>query len=141
MQQFQEFVLNHPILWSLLAVVVAAFAVSELWRLARGKRPLPPGDAVRLINSRDAVVVDVRSASDFKKSHLLNAVNVPLAGIDERAGEIAGDKDAPILCYCAVGSVAPQACAKLGKKGYTNAHALKGGINGWQSAGMPVTQK
>lgn len=141
MQQFQAFVFNHPILWSLLAIVVAAFIATELWRLVRGQRPVPPAEAVRLINSRDAVVVDVRSASDFKKSHLLNAVNIPLAGIQERANEIARDKDTPILCYCAVGSVAPQACAKLRKLGYTNVHALKGGINGWQAAGLPVTQK
>lgn len=141
MQQFQEFIVNHPVLWSLLVVVVLAFAASEIWRLMRGRRPLSPADAVRLINSSDAAVVDVRSASDFKKSHLLNAVNVPVAGIQDRAGEIARDKDTTILCYCAMGSVAPQACTKLSKQGYTNVHALKGGINGWQSAGMPVTQK
>lgn len=141
MQQFQEFVVNHPVLWSLLGLVVLAFVVTEVWRLVRGQRPVPPGEAVRLINSRDAVVVDVRSAADFKKSHLLNAVNVPLAGIEERAKEIAKDKDTTILCYCAVGSAAPQACAKLRKLGYTNVHALKGGINGWQSAGLPVTRK
>lgn len=141
MQQILEFIANHPFLWLLFALIVVAFAATEVWRAMRGSGPLPPADAVRLINNSDAVVVDVRSASDFKKSHLLNAVNVPLAGIGERANEIARDKDATILCYCAVGSVAPQACAKLKKQGYTNVHALKGGINGWQSAGMPVTQK
>lgn len=141
MQQLLEFVVNHPVLWSLLALVVAAFVVTEVWRLLRGERPVPPGEAVRLINSRDAVVVDVRSASDFKKSHLLNAVNVPLAGIEDRAREIARDKDTTIVCYCAMGSVAPQAGAKLHKLGYSNVHALKGGINGWQAAGLPVTRK
>lgn len=141
MQQFLEFVANHPMLWGLFAVVVIAFAATELWRALRGAKPVSPANAVRLINSRDAAVVDVRSASDFKKSHLLNALNIPLAGIDERAAEIARDKETSILCYCASGSVAPQACAKLSKQGFTNVHALKGGINGWQSAGLPVTEK
>lgn len=141
MQQILEFIANHPFLWALFALIVVAFIASEVWRLARGNSPLSPADAVRLINSSDAAVVDVRSASDFKKSHLLNAVNVPLAGIGERSKEIARNKETTILCYCAAGSVAPQACAKLRKQGYTNVHALKGGINGWQSAGMPVTQK
>lgn len=141
MEKFLEFIVNHPVLWALFALIVIAFAATEAWRALRGAKRLSPADAVRLINSSDAVVVDVRSASDFKKSHLLNSVNIPLAGIDERAGEIARDKDTTILCYCAAGSVAPQACAKLAKQGYTHAHALKGGINGWQSAGLPVTQK
>lgn len=141
MQQFQEFIANHPILWSLFAAVVAAFVATELWRALRGQRPVPPSEAVRLINSSDAVVVDVRSAADFKKGHLLNAINIPLAGITERASEISKDKEATILCYCAIGSTAPQACAKLRKLGYDNVYALKGGINGWQSAGLPVTRK
>lgn len=141
MQKIPEFIVNHPILWSLLAVVIIAFVATEVWRMLRGARPLPPSDAVRLINSSDAAIVDVRSAADFKKGHLLNAVNVPLAGITERAREISKDKECTILCYCAMGSTAPQACAKLRKLGYSNVHALKGGINGWQSAGLPITRK
>lgn len=141
MQQFQEFIINHPWLWSLFVIILVAFALSEVWRHFRGQKPLSSADAVKLINNGDAVVVDVRSASDFKKSHLLNAKNVPLAGIEERSKEIARDKDTTILCYCAAGSVAPQARSKLNKQGYTNVHALKGGINAWQSAGMPVTKK
>lgn len=141
MPQIQEFIVNHPFLWSLLLLVVLALIATEAWRRLRGQRPLAPGEAVRLINSSDAAIVDVRAASDFKKGHLLNAVNVPLAGIDERAKEIAKNKDTTLLCYCAMGSVAPQACAKLAKLGYTDVHALKGGINAWQSAGLPVTRK
>ncbi|MDN5937514.1 MAG: rhodanese-like domain-containing protein [Salinisphaera sp.] len=141
MPQFQEFILNHPILWGLLALVLIVFAATELWRLLHGPRPLAASDAVRLINSSEAVIVDVRSASDFKKGHLLNAVNVPMAGVTERAREISRDKQRSILCYCAAGATAPQACAKLRKLGYTQVHALKGGINGWQSAGLPITRK
>lgn len=141
MERLQEFVFNHPILWGLLALVLLALVASELWRLLRGPKPLPPSEAVRLINSRDAVVVDVRSAGDFKKGHILNAVNVPVAGVEKRAKEIAKDTDRTIICYCAMGSVAPQACAKLKKQGYSHAYALKGGINAWQSAGLPVTKK
>lgn len=141
MQQALEFILNHPFLWGLLALVLIAFAATETWRFMRGERPLPAGEAVRLINSKEAVIVDVRSSSDFKKGHLLNALHVPLAGIDTRAGEISRDKERTILCYCAIGSTAPQACAKLRKLGYAQVHAIKGGISAWQSAGLPITKK
>jgi len=141
MERFQEFVLNHPILWGAFAVVVVLLIANEIWRLLRGHRPVAPNEAVRMINSENAVVVDVRSAGDYKKGHILNAINVPLAGVSERAAEISKDTDRPILCYCAMGQAAPQACDKLRKLGYTSVHAIKGGINGWQAAGLPVTKK
>lgn len=141
MQQLLEFIANHPFLWSAVAAVIAALIANEIWRSLRGDRPLPPSEAVRLINSRDAVVVDVRSAGDFKKGHLLNAINIPLAGITERANEISKNKECTILCYCAMGSTSQQACQRLQKLGYSHVHSLKGGINGWQAAGLPITRK
>ena len=141
MSQLAEFIVNHPFLWSALALALVALAASEAWRAARGPRPVPPGEAVRLINSLDAVVVDVRSAGDYKKGHILHAVNVPLAGIESRVNEITKDHERHIVCYCAIGSSAPQACTKLNKLGYSNAVALKGGLNAWQAAGLPVTRK
>lgn len=140
-ERLTEFVVNHPILWSLAGAILLALLATELLRVLRGQRPIPPGEAVRLINSSDAVVVDVRSAADYRKGHILNAVHVPLAGIHERADEIAKDHDRTIVCYCAIGSAAPQACAKLRKLGYHNVYALKGGLNAWQAAGLPVTTK
>lgn len=140
MQQILEFVTHHPFLWAALAVVLVALAVSEIWRASRGGRPLTSSAAVQLMN-KDAVVVDVRSSSDFKKGHILGAKHVPLAGIDERTKEITKDTDKPILVYCAAGNHAPQAAAKLRAKGYTDVHPLRGGLNTWQADGMPVTTK
>jgi rhodanese-related sulfurtransferase len=139
--QFIAFVTHHPGLWAGLAVAVAAFGVNE-WILASGsRRPIGANEAVRLMNTENAVVVDVRSAADYKKNHILNAVHVPAAGIDERAGEIAKNKDRTIICYCGTGNQASQAAGKLRKQGYSNVHTLRGGINAWQSDGLPLTAK
>ena len=141
MQQYQEFVVNHPLLFGALAAVLIALAVNELMRVMRGQRPIAATEAVRLMNTEDAVVVDTRSAADYKKNHILNAVHVPMAGIDERAGEITKNTDRTVICYCGIGNVAPQAASKLRAQGYANVHALKGGINAWQADGLPVTSK
>lgn len=141
MDQFQDFVINHPFLWAGVLVVVVALAVTEALRHFRGQRPISVHDAVRLMNAKDAIVVDTRSAGDFKKGHILNARHVPMAGIESRAKEISKATDKTIICYCGAGTVATQAAAKLRKLGYTDVHALKGGINGWQADGLPVTTK
>ncbi|GAB3674363.1 rhodanese-like domain-containing protein [Salinisphaera aquimarina] len=141
MQQIQEFVTNHPLLWGALLAALIALAVTEAMRMFKGQRPIPATEAVRLMNVEDAIVVDTRSAADYKKGHILNAKHIPMAGIDERAGEITKNTDRTIICYCGIGNVAPQAVVKLRKQGYAKVYALKGGINAWQGDGMPVTSK
>ncbi|HET7315460.1 rhodanese-like domain-containing protein [Salinisphaera sp.] len=141
MNQLLEFVAHHPFLWAALGVIVIAFLANEAWRTFSGSGPISAAEAVRLMNSDDAVVVDTRSASEYKKNHILNAKHVPAAGIADRAKEISRDTDKPIIVYCGAGNAASAAVAKLRAKGYTRVYALKGGINNWQADGLPVTSK
>ncbi len=105
-----------------------------------GKRLSAP-EAVRLINDRDALVVDVRPQADYKKGHLINALNIPLAKFGERAAEIGKDKARPVIVYCALGSNQSEAAAKLRSLGHSEVYLLKGGMNGWLTASLPVTAK
>lgn len=139
-QQIFEFISNHPFLWAALAVVLVALAITEFLRTRRSGQPVSSSEAVQLMN-RDAVVVDLRSSSDFKKGHILGAKHIPSAGIEERAKEISKDSAKPVLVYCAAGNYGPQAAAKLRAKGFSEVHALRGGLNNWQADGMPVTKK
>lgn len=141
MHQFLEFFNNHPYLFAALAVAVALLVANEALRLWRGDKRLAPSEAVRMINERDAVVLDVRAAGDFKKGHILNAVHMPVGSIDDKAKELEKYKQRPVLCYCGIGTAAPQAVDKLKQQGFEDVHALKGGLNAWQSANLPVTTK
>lgn len=139
--QLLIFVLAHPFLFAALALVIGALIANEIHGSRTGGKRLGALEAVRLINDRDAVVVDVRPAADFKKGHLLNAVNIPAAKIAERAAEISKDKSKPVIVYCALGSTQVDAAAKLRQLGYSEVYQLRGGMNGWLSASLPVTAK
>lgn len=141
MDQLLEFVGHHPFLWAALGVVVIAFIANEAWRAISGSGPISSAEAIRLMNSEDAVVVDTRSSSEYKKNHILNARHIPASAIADRAREISRDTSQPIIVYCGAGNAASAAAAKLRAKGYTRVYALKGGINSWQSDGLPVTSK
>jgi rhodanese-related sulfurtransferase len=141
MQPIIEFLANHWILSSALLIVLALMVANELWTAMRGEKRLSPADAVRLINDQNAVVLDVRGPADFKKGHILNALNIPAARIEERVNELARFKERPLICYCALGSVAPQACTRLRQQGFATVYSLKGGLNAWQGASLPVTTK
>lgn len=141
MQQLIEFLANHWLLTSALFAVLLLMVANEIWTTVKGEKRLSPADAVRLINDQNAVVLDVRSPADFKKGHLLNALNIPSARLADRVNELAKFKDRPVLCYCALGSVSPQACSKLRELGFATVYSLKGGLNAWQGASLPVTTK
>lgn len=141
MEQLLQFAAQHPVLISALGAVGVLLILNEMSGVVTGEKRLGPLEAVRLINDRNALVLDVRPPGDFKKGHILNAVNVPQAKLAERLNELGKDTARPIVVYCALGGVAAQATHQLRKAGYAEVYPLKGGLNGWLAASLPVTTR
>lgn len=141
MDQLLQFMGLHPVLFSALGVVGVLLILNEMSGVVTGEKRLSPLEAVRLINDRHALVLDVRPVADFKRGHILNAVNVPQPRLAEHLNEIGKDLARPIVVYCALGGVSAQAAHTLKKSGYTEVYPLKGGMNGWLSASLPVTTR
>lgn len=138
--QLLTFFHNHLPLFAGAAGVLLLIVANEVHGSLTGGKKLGPQEAVRLINDRTPVLVDLRAPADFKKSHLLNAINLPLAKLDERAAEIGKDKARPVIVYDALGG-GGEAAAKLRKLGHTEVYPLRGGLNGWLTSNLPVTAK
>jgi rhodanese-related sulfurtransferase len=141
MDQVFEFVGNHPALFGVLLLLIMLFIANEVHGTMTGGRRMSPSEAVRLINDRAPLIIDVRSAGDFKKGHLLGAQSVPLAKLDGELDRLAKDPAKPLLVYCALGNSSQTAAHKLMKGGLTEVYPLRGGINAWLGAGLPVTTK
>lgn len=141
MDQFVEFIGNHPILFAAFGTVLLALIVNELHGNLRGPKRLSTAEAIRLINDSDAAIIDVRTPADFKKGHIINARNVPVSKLQEQKKELAKLKGRPVIVYCALGSVAASASDKLKAQGLDPIYVLKGGLNAWQGASLPVTSK
>lgn len=141
MDAYLQFAQAHPVLMLLLAASLLALITNEVHgNLTAGKKLSPP-EAVRLINDRDARVIDVRPAADFKKAHLLGAINIPSDKLKARLNEIERDKAKPVIVYCALGGSAGEAAKTLRAQGFAEAFALRGGLNSWLAASLPVTAK
>lgn len=110
-----------------------------LWPLLRARASGPSLttlEATRLINGKNAQVVDVRSAEDFAAGSLPNAKNIPSAKMKDRVGEL--KKDRPVLLVCNTGATAGPAAAQLRAGGFGEVYVLAGGIAGWREAGLPL---
>lgn len=130
---------NHQLLFAALAAVLLLITVNEVVGAYTGVRKLSPPEAVRLINDRDALVVDLRPVADYKRGHILNAVNIPAAKLGEKISEYSKTRERPIVLVCALGGQASAGADQLRKAGYSEAFPLRGGINNWMGASLPVT--
>lgn len=76
----------------------------------------------------------------FKTVHLPGAVNAPVERIEELALQLAPDKNAEIVTYCASVEchASAQAAQKLIELGYTNVRHYAGGKKDWIAAGFPT---
>lgn len=130
-------------IWLILLAV--ASGIGLLWPvIAKRMSGIPQvgvAEAVRLINHRDALVLDVRAQGEFSGGHLTNARNIPEKELKTRAGEIDKWKDKPVIVHCATGNRSQGAANVLKGLGFKEVFNLQGGINAWNQAGMPLEKK
>jgi rhodanese-related sulfurtransferase len=141
MEHFLVFLQKNPMNIALLGAVLVSGGML-LWpfiaRLMRPGQEVGPTEAVQLINRRDAVVLDVRDAADYKSGHITNARHMPESEIDARAKELEKMKSRPIIVSCARGNRSANVAARLRKLGFNEVFSLRGGLAAWQTANMPL---
>jgi rhodanese-related sulfurtransferase len=94
------------------------------------------------------MLIDVREPFEWDKGHISDAVNVPRGLLELRAdpespvtdSELSGNKDARVIVYCTKAPSARSmlAAQTLGRMGYSNVAALRGGLEEWKAAGLPA---
>jgi len=137
MDQIVEFTGNHSILvYSFVAV--AGLLAWNLIADPAGKHMLTPAAVTAMVNHEDAVVIDVSSMDEFKRGHIINAINIPLNGFKNQLNQVNKHKEKPIIVTCRSGSRASAACKVLRNAGYERVYNLKGGILAWQNDNFPV---
>lgn len=87
-----------------------------------------PVTQVRELVERNAFIVDVREPGEYAAGHLINAVNIPLSQLRERAGEI--PKDRPVYLHCRSSQRSYNAVMALQGMGYENLYNISGSYLG-----------
>ena len=95
-------------------------------------------EAVRLINRRDALVLDVRETGEYTAGHIPKSRHIPAGELNGRLQELDKFKERPVVVSCQAGPRAQRACGVLSKAGFKEVFVLQGGIAAWQQAGMPL---
>lgn len=132
MQEIMQFVSRHPVLSIAWIGLLAAVLFTTFKGLTSKIKVITRGEATRLINKEDAVVVDLRQRDDFRKGHIAGAINLLPAEIKaNNVGELEKHKAQPIIVVDATGMQAQESASALHKAGFENVTVLKEGISGW----------
>ena len=123
---------------------IAEKQYAEVERIVRSylsaKDDLEPVSRAELLERAargDVTILDVRPPEEFASGHLPGALNVPLAELDARRGNLPRGREVVAYCrgpYCVL---AFEAVARL-RAGGQAARRLEGGFPEWRSAGLPV---
>ena len=89
-------------------------------------------EAKEYIINNGAILIDVRSSSEYENNHIEGATLLTLDKIDEdTATEVIGDYDTYVIVYCKSGVRSSQAKQKLNELGYNKVYDL-GSIDNWK---------
>jgi rhodanese-related sulfurtransferase len=97
---------------------------------------LSPQQVRKRIDAGRAVLVDIREADEFARSHVKGAQSQPLSTWEK--AHLSIDPDADVIFTCRSGMRTAGACDRLAARVNGDAFVLEGGLDAWAKAGLPV---
>lgn len=97
---------------------------------------LSPQQVRERIDAGRAVLVDIREADEFARSHVRGAQSQPLSTWEKAHLSIAPQAD--VIFTCRSGMRTTGACDRLAARVNGDAFVLDGGLDAWAKAGLPI---
>ncbi|WP_018341765.1 thioredoxin domain-containing protein [Cytophaga aurantiaca] len=92
----------------------------------------------KLKNTKDAILLDVRTPDEFSEAHIQNATNVDWNNADFKTKVAQLDKSKPVFVYCLRGGRSSSSIEFLQANGFQQVYELEGGILKWKDANLPL---
>ena len=95
-------------------ICVALYCIGALvWPYIRKGAKISHAEATKMINKGKTTIIDVRDVKQYQAGHILNAVHVPLTGLEERLPKLDKFKGQTIIVVDEAGKEAGKAAAIL----------------------------
>ena len=129
----------------ILTVALASVgSVGAAWFIRRRVRAQPAATDMLTVDQLKARVeagrgrvLDVRTPGDFngEQGHIAGAFNLPLEELPSRLAELGDARRQPVAIVCRTDRKSAAAAALLAEHGFTDAHAVRGGMTAWRERG------
>jgi rhodanese-related sulfurtransferase len=135
MALFLEFLVQQ---WILVAALLTLVVMLFLHEARKSGPSLTPQQAINIINTEDGIFLDLRDAGEFKKGHIVDAVNIPFTKLSERMAELSKYRDKPIVLVCKMGQQSGAAGKQLRAEKFENVYKMTGGMMEWGNLQLPT---
>ena len=98
--------------------------------------PLSPAEVSARLAKGLAVLVDIREADEFARSHVAGALSHPLSRWEQ--AHLTLRPGADVIFTCRSGARTGGACDRLAARIDGSAYVLEGGLDGWARSGLPL---
>ncbi|MFC7525113.1 thioredoxin domain-containing protein [Parapedobacter sp. GCM10030251] len=95
--------------------------------------------SIKISETENALILDVRTPEEFEKGHLENAINIDWKGKDFDHSVSEFEPSTPLFVYCLSGGRSTAATDRLKEMGFDTIVELKGGIMEWRAEDLPET--
>ena len=131
--------------WLLITALVAAVWLLAWFEQRSAGTGVSSHSLTNLVNSQQAIVVDLREKADFDAGHIVDAVNISFSKwqSQQAAGgetELSQYKAQPIVLVCKLGQQSSHVARKLDAEEFNGIYRLSGGLAEWKNAQMPVVK-
>lgn len=103
-----------------------------------GYAELSPDEALVLMKSEKACVIDIRDVNSFSNAHILGAVQLDQTSIGPFLET--AEKDAALVIYCYHGISSHSAASFFVDQGFSRVTHIVGGFEAWQRQRLPVAK-
>ncbi|MGR8929779.1 MAG: rhodanese-like domain-containing protein [Gammaproteobacteria bacterium] len=138
MDQYIEFATNHYLLSFSLVCVIFLLIQDLISNSFNDYESISALIAVTKMNDDKTVIVDVREPNEFTKSHIENAINIPLDKLEEKLPSLEKHRPQPIVVVCQSGTRSVPACKTLTKAGFNTVYLMTGGMQSWEDNKLPI---
>lgn len=97
--------------------------------------PISAQEARSMLES-GALMCDVREPAEFASGHIAGARNIPLSNMKMESP----DAERPIIFCCLSGARTTMNAGRLANVAGRPAYVLRGGLQAWRGAGLPLAR-
>jgi rhodanese-related sulfurtransferase len=126
--------------WATVAALLAVIAMLVFHESRKSGPSLSPQQAINMINADGGIFLDLRDSGDYKKGHIVEAVNIPAARVESRLNELEKHKSSPIVLVCKMGQQSGAAGKQLKANGYEQVYKMTGGMMEWANLQLPTVK-
>ncbi|WXU00367.1 MAG: Thiosulfate sulfurtransferase GlpE [Catillopecten margaritatus gill symbiont] len=136
-----EFLLNDDQIFTTitLVVLVALFIGNIVTDKLRKYEEITVNEAITLMDEKDLIILDVREDKERKSGFIAKDVHIPLSQVKNKLATL--DNTKKVLVYCRSGARSAHIAGMLTRNEFEHVYNLKGGINAWQKANLPISTK